>query len=157
MSDVVRDAIAAELAEVTRVARTPDAESGYGVDLVCAEDLTPSLDETPADSVLSLAQDLFHRITTPRGDLPDDPDYGTDVRQYLSAGMAPQDLTVAAGELASECRKDDRVRDVSVTLTAAGSELSVAIAVTPADPALQPFKLIVAVTSGEALLQAIDG
>jgi hypothetical protein len=156
MADIVRDTIAAELAKVQQIVRTPTAATGYGVDLICTDDLTDRLDETDPDTIESLAQDLYHRITTPRGTLPDDPDYGEDVRAYLSQGMTQRDLLSMAGRIASECEKDDRVVKVEVTVIAPDLKtLNITIRVDPELPNLKPFVLIVVVTSGSALLEAI--
>lgn len=156
MTDPVRTFLAAEIAALQRVASIPAAPKGYGVDLVCIEDLDPHLAETRDDTVESLAQDLFHRITTPRGAIVDDPDFGEDVLSYASQAMGPREIASVAGRLASECRKDDRVASVVVDVVQPSvRELNVSIAVTPEDPKLVAFKLIVAVSDGTALLEAI--
>jgi hypothetical protein len=158
VADLVRDAIAADLALLAREVREPEAPFGYGVDLVCVSDLDPRLATTDPTTTQSLAQDLFHRCTTARGTLPDDPDYGEAVQRYLSAGLTQRELISIAGRLASECQKDDRVAagGVNVTLTPDGiSAFTVSITVEPADPDLVAFTLIMAVSNGEALLKAI--
>ena len=154
--DVVRDFIAAELATFTKIASTPTT-TNYGIDLVCVSDLDPKLAETRDDTIESLAQDLFHRVTTERGTIIDDPDFGEDVLSYASRAIEPKDYASIAGRLASECRKDDRVSRVVVEVTQPNGpgSLYVLIDVTPADPRLVTFRLIIPVTDGEALLEAI--
>jgi hypothetical protein len=154
--DETRSLIAAGLTALTRQATTPPAPYGYGRDLKCVTDLTTSLEDTNPKSVESLAQDLFHRVTTERGTIVDDPDFGDDVRDALSGGLTPAALAAIGGRVELECLKDDRVSDVdaSADLTAPG-ELTITIAVTPKDPALQPFEMVLAVTNATALLLEI--
>lgn len=147
--DATRTLIAAGIAALARVATTPVAPYGFGRDLVCVEDLTTTLRETDPTTVESLAQDLFHRITTERGTILDDPDFGTDARDFLSAGATPTVLLAIGGQLSLECLKDDRVNKADVdVVTGASSALNVTLAITPADPALRPFTMIVALTPG---------
>lgn len=153
MSSVL-DQINSEIAVLSQLSSTGDG-SGYGVDLVCVTDLDSRLAETDPASIASLSQDLFHRITTARGSLQDDPDYGFDVRAKLSVGQTPQQIQALQGQLEGECRKDDRVADIRVSVVISGARLdswTITLAVLPQDPALTSFSLIVAVTSGEALL-----
>lgn len=154
MSDVVRDAMAAGLVGIVPLATTP-AATGYGRDLVCIDDLDPRGTETDPNSLAALAQDLYHRLATRRTLLPDDPDYGNDLLELLSRGATQTDLLAMAGAISAEMRKDDRVVDASTTLTVNGDEMIVAIAITPRDPTIALFKLIVSVTDGATLLQEI--
>lgn len=155
MTDPVRDAIAAAIAELPKLATTPST-TRYGIDLVCVDDVDTRLSETSDDKLESLAQDLYHRVTTPRGALIDDPDYGDDVTAYLSGDAQPGDLISIEGRLASECRKDDRVDRIVVTVTAPEpNTLHVELFVTPNDPDITSFTLILAVTNAAALLEAI--
>ncbi len=154
--DVVRDFIAAGLASMTRIATTPTT-TNYGIDLVCIADLDPKLAETRDDALESLAQDLFHRVTTERGVIVDDPDFGEDIASHASRALQSSDLDSIAGRLASECRKDDRVATVRVDVTqpSGPSSLHVEIFVTPQDSRLVSFRLIIPVTDGQAHLEAI--
>ena len=154
--DETRTLIAAGIAELTRVATTPPEPWLFGRDLVCTTDLTPTLEETDPSTTQSLAQDIFHRITTERGSLVDDPDFGEDVRGYLSSATTARELFAIGGRLESEILKDDRVRSVSVEVTGNTSELDITISVTPEDPALASFRMVLVVTSAEALLREIS-
>ena len=155
MTDIVRTLIAAETALLVKLATTPST-STYGIDLVCVEDVDARMSETIDESMQSLAQDLFHRVTTPRGAIVDDPDFGDDVTAYLSGNAQASDLISIEGRLASECLKDDRVDVVEVTVTAPDPKtLNVSIFVTPKDTALGPFTLIIPVTDAGAVLEAI--
>lgn len=148
MADETRTLIAAGIAALERAATTPPAPYGYGRDLVCIDDLTTSADETDPTTIASLAQDLYHRCTTERGSLVDDPDYGDDARGFLNAALTPGELLTIGGRLSLECLKDDRVAQAVVTarLTAPG-ELTITFEITPAIVGLAPFTLILAITA----------
>jgi|GEM_PF-3274178 len=157
MTDIVRQMIAAEIAALTRQSSTPVPPLGYGVDLVCVTDLDPYLTETDPATIESLAQDSFHRITTARLSLIDDPSYGIDIRAALNKPQSPQQIQSWSGQMASELRKDDRIVDVAVSMTfELPSTYRITILITPADPALTTFSLVVSVVDGEALLEAIN-
>jgi hypothetical protein len=157
MSPILAEAIAAGTATLTR-AVTPPTLEGYGVDLVCITDLTLSMAEVDPNSIDGLRQDAFHRITTRRGSLPegDDPDYGFDCRTLLHKGTDARTLVMSAGSVKNELLKDDREDDAEVSLvpTPDGSELRIPITLTPVDPALSPFSMMVVVRDGQALLEA---
>lgn len=156
MSQLVLDAIAASTAELTRLVPVPTGALGYGADLSCVEDLTDDLAEVDPFSPQAIGEALLRRLTTPRGQLPDDPNYGLDIRGYCNRGVPTGELREIAGQIRSEASKDDRIEDVSVTVTVpALNSMSVRINVTPADPSLDPFTLTFAVTSGQLLLEAI--
>jgi hypothetical protein len=156
MSDIVRDAIAASIASLTQIVRTPTPPLNRGVDLVCIDDLDPRMTETDPDSTESIAQDAYHRITTTRGTMPDDEDYGRDVRQYLSGTADNAAILLAQGDLAREIAKDDRVDDVQVNITVDGARsMRVQIVIEPANPALDSFEMVVTVTDGATLLEII--
>jgi phage baseplate assembly protein W len=156
VSDVVRDMIAAELALLELEVRAPEGNLGYGVDVVCRTDVTPRLDELDPFSVAGIGQALLHRLSTPRGKLPDDRDYGRDLQQYLSQPTDAVALRRYAGEISAECAKDDRVADADVTLTMSDAKnMRVQIVVEPRDPELSEFTLILAVTNGQTLLEDI--
>jgi hypothetical protein len=156
MADETRTLIAAGIAELTRVATTPPAPWLYGRDLVCADDLTPTLEETDPTTTASLAQDIYHRITTERGSLVDDPDFGEDVTGYLSTANTARALLSIAGRLEAEILKDDRVSTVVVELDGNTTQLDITIVVTPQDATLVSFRMVLAVTSAAALLLEVS-
>lgn len=161
MSGVVAQLIALTLQLepdiVPKIATTPDTADGYGRDLVCIDDLDPRAKETDPNSLETLAQDLYHRVSTSRGQMPDDPDYGIDLIEFLHRPTTTTELLAMAGVVSGECRKDDRVSDVETTVTfdSKTDSLSVSIDVTPKDPDLAIFKLIIVVIDGATLLQEI--
>lgn len=157
MTTIVHDTIAAELAELTREVSTPAGDLGYGVDLHCVDDLREDMAEVDPFSVLGVGQAIVRRLTTPRGSVPDAPDYGIDLRAYCNRGVPESEIQGLAARVRSEVTKDDRVRAATVTVTANASTgaLTVSIVVTPAIVALASFTLTFAVTSGAVLLESI--
>jgi hypothetical protein len=158
LSDVVRDFISQATALLVPLSSVP-ADPGYGIDLICVTDLDQRLLETAYDSNESLSQDLFHRVTTKRGSLADDLDYGIDLRGMLSSAQLPETLLNLQAAVEQECAKDPRVRDVSCSAVwnAQKQELNVSIAVRPyALTAVNGFQLIMTVTSGSAILESIS-
>ncbi len=88
---------------------------GFGRDLACLQDLSPTMEEIEGDAVLE--QDLVHRIETPRGGLVDDADYGKDAAGLLSEGLMPGELAALPRQFEAEFRKDDRVESVTSETT----------------------------------------
>lgn len=126
---IVREALAQLLAELpTPAAPTAVATEGFGSDLSCVEDLTPDMAELASADVLVVAQAALRRLTTPRGALLDDPDYGLDVQAYVHKAMTPAELRAMAGQIRLELLKDDRIEDAQVTVTPDGaSRFSISI------------------------------
>lgn len=158
MSTIVKDSIAAQIATLTAEVDAPTEPFGYGTDLSCVTDLDPDLAEVDPASTTAIAQALLRRLITPRGSLPDDPDYGYDLRGLLNRGVTANDLRSITSQARNECRKDDRVTDVDIdaTFTLGASQLDVSITVTPADPATDTFSFTFAITDTDAVLEVIS-
>lgn len=156
MADVVRDTIAAELALIERMVPTPAEPLGYGSDISCTDDLDPDMREVEGLEVL--VQALLRRQDCPRGALPDDPSYGISLSEYLNEGTTDADIRALASKIRGELRKDDRVDVVVVTVTpnADGSRLRIREVITPLDPRLGPFAMVLAVTSSSVVLEAME-
>lgn len=157
MNAVVRDAIATSIAGLSREVATPVAPFGYGTDISCARDLEESMPEVSGD--IGLAQAIARRLDCPRGGVPDDGDYGVDLRSYLNRGITVTEQRSIAGAVQSEITKDDRLESARVTVTpsATGDSMRIAVQVVPRDSLLGgPFSLTVAVTDGGALLEEIS-
>jgi hypothetical protein len=157
MTDLMRDAIAADLAALERVQTAPAPPHGYGSDLWCTDDLREDMAEVDGHSTLALAQAVVRRLDCPRGALPDDPDYGIDLRGYCNRGVTADGVRSLAGAIRAEVTKDDRVERASVTVTPSptGTELAITLAVEARDPALGGFTLTLAATSAQVLLEEI--
>jgi hypothetical protein len=155
---IVKDAIAADVATLTRVVDPPVEPFGYGVDLSCVTDLTEALDEVDPNSTIAIAEALIRRLITPRGGLPDDADYGFNLRGHLNRGVTVADLRTLTGQVRSECRKDDRVDDVDVAAvyTLGNAGLRVTISVAPASIDLDSFSFTFSITDTTAVLEVIS-
>ncbi len=101
----------------------------FGRDLFCTTDLDPGMLEV--DGLTCLGQALFRRITTPRGQVIDDPNYGFDVTQFLNDDLAQSDLARIAAGVDAEFLKDERVYRSSTTVTLLLNTLTVSCLVTP--------------------------
>lgn len=64
----------------------------------------------------ALLESLYRRLTTPRGQLITDPDFGLDVRSLLHKGLTAAGLGEIEGRLINELSKDERVSGVDVAL-----------------------------------------
>jgi hypothetical protein len=93
----------------------------------------------------AVAEAILRRWTTSAGQLIDDPNYGFNVMDLVSADLGKKDIAYAQQQLAQECEKDERVRSASVVvaLTAAGL-LTITAKITTA---LGPFQLVAAVSA----------
>lgn len=157
-TDLQLFAIAVEQAKLTRIVGDPlTLEYGSDLDLTSG-DMTPDAAELAADSQMAIVQDVVHRLSETRGRVPDAPDIGEDVLGLLNKGMSSSDFVERAGRISNEVSADDRIDSATttITLTPDGSTFNVSIRIVPIDPAIGPFRLILAVTGGAMLLQAIQ-
>lgn len=121
---------------------------GFGQDLLLGDDVSADMAEVAG--IGCLAQDLIHRIETPRGSVFEDPNYGTDLRDYLSKGIDSRELSGLPGVIAAELQKDDRVQRVTVKINSATrDEINFQTIVLTAQG---PFKFTTSVTQAQALL-----
>jgi hypothetical protein len=87
----------------------------YGSDLWGISDLDASMSEI--SGLPMLGQALCRRISTPRGTLVDDPNYGYDVTAELNDDLAPSDLPRIGSNVDAQFKKDERVFSSSTTVT----------------------------------------
>lgn len=87
----------------------------FGTDILALDDLDPSFALVSGEAMLARA--IARRLTTPRGGLFCDPDYGYDVRALLLDGLTPAKLASAQASIAAEVEKDERVAGATVTFT----------------------------------------
>jgi hypothetical protein len=105
----------------------------YGVDIQTlpnpaaggALDLDPSMTEGTGRALL--AQSLLRRQSTPTGSVVDSPNDCIDLRSWISQGWTQQQMQAAAGGLKAELLKDERVLDVSVSMSYNPSTLTLTI------------------------------
>lgn len=162
MSPTVQAAIDASIAELAAegaIVATPREPFGYGTDISCTSDISPTLELVDPTSTLGIAEAILRRLDCPRGALPDDADYGIDLRSYCNRGVTRAEIDTLAGKIRSEVEKDDRIDRAIVRVTSTTSadveSLTVQIVATPADPNLRAFRLVLAVTSAELLLEEL--
>lgn len=154
---VVLDQIAADAATLTRLVSAPTGNLGYGRDLSCVTDVTDAMDEVDPFSTQGISESIARRLSTPRGALADDPNYGYDLRGFCNRGVTAMQLREVSGAVYAEVKKDDRVNSAIVTVTQPSQRaLSVALRITPEDPALNAFNLVLAVTDGAVLVEALS-
>lgn len=154
MNPIVQDAFAALLAQIPEPVITPDTQLGYGRDLSCVTDCTDAFEETDPASPRGIAEGLARRFITPRGGLGnDDPDYGYDLTGLLHAGLTADNLRTLQSKLIGEGRKDERIERLSIRLSLATGVLSVSCRITPRDPQLEPFSMVLQVTSAKVLIE----
>lgn len=121
--------------------------SALGVDLYCISDLDPA--GRTVSGTEALAQALARRLQTPRGALAaigDDPDYGTDLRDYVGADTGVGAEAEIEAAVRAECLKDERVRDVDVTASIANRVLTVGVRVASTAGSLRFVLAVSAVT-----------
>ena len=122
-------------------------ELGFGSDLSCVYDLTPTMEMVGGNSVEIIQQSLLRRLITPRGSLYDDLDYGLGVSLYLNSSMTVQQRQEIAGVIQGEMMKDDRLESCSVELTESSQYVAeVVVSCVAIDPNLGEFALTFGLT-----------
>lgn len=159
MNDTMQNAINVEIAKLVRTVVAPSGDLGFGSDISCTSDTDARFSEVSGGTVNALGQALYRRLTTFRGTLRDDDDYGliTPLQALVNTPMTPASLARIGDNIALECAKDERVASTSViaTYTAVAKALDITIKVTPRDPKIFPFKFVISVTDAGALLSVI--
>ena len=90
-----------------------------GLDLTCTNDLTPTM--TTSSGRQCLAEAIYRRMTTPRGGLIYDPNYGFDLTAYIEDDITGSDLgTIQAGIL-QQCAQDERIVSAKCAVQFVGS------------------------------------
>lgn len=158
MSDIVKDAIAAEIALIEPIVAHASAPFGYGSDISCAHDVDEGVRELDGFDPLVLAQAIARRLDCPRGALPDDPDYGISLRERVNVETTAADIRAMGGQIRGEVLKDDRVSAlvVKVNPTPTGSSIGIVLEVTPFDARTGSFTLTLSASDAGVLIQAID-
>ena len=115
----------------------------FGSDISCVTDISPDGRVVTGNRVV--AEAIARRLSTPRGRLIDDPNYGFDLGGYIHDDMSSADLASLQNGAGAECLKDERViaADVLATLSAIGL-LTVTVSLTTG---LGPFRLVLSVSA----------
>lgn len=155
-NSTVDAALAREIAAITPIDTPATEPLGYGIDVDCVTDCTDDFATLDSESPRAIVQWLLRVYQTPRGML-DDPDLGCDVRGYCNRGVTVDDLRTLQTRMASEARKDDRIENARVTVTAslASKQLDCLVEIAPANPALTDFSLTFSVTEAGVLLDTL--
>lgn len=155
MSDVVRDAIAAALAEVEREYLPPATSPGYGTDISCVEDLRADVGDV--EGVRVLGESLARLVQTPRGSLADAPDRGIDLRGYLGRGTTLEQLRAIEGAVRAEWRRDDRVDEIDLRLVYDSASKTITGRARVVASSGESFDLVMRLTDSEVLVEAMYG
>lgn len=120
--------------------------SDLGSDLSCIDDLTD--DCAVVTDRVCFIQAIVRRLTTPRGTLIDDPNYGEDVTAWINDDMSPSDIGALQAAVGAECLKDERCLAASaVAVLQKNGVLKLTITLQDADG---PFRLVLAVSDVSA-------
>lgn len=111
-------------------AGTPGTTTTFGSDFAGVDDLDANWSflenspTTPNVESLALAQAIARRLTTPRGGLFYDPNYGTDLRDFIGSSIT---VPTAISLIETECLKDERVETAKATITVLGETWTIKI------------------------------
>lgn len=130
----------------------PVSPTDFGSTLSLTFDLDP-MGQT-VSGLTALAQALIRRITTPRGRLLSDPNYGYDIAGELEDDVTTQQVNAIAANVDAEFLKDQRVFSSVTTVTLqTDGQLDVASQV---QSALGPFSLVFSL-SATGILTIVSG
>ena len=92
----------------------------FGTTISVSFDLSSSIFSLKT-GLACLAQDCLNRLSTDRGSLFYDEDYGLDVRIYLNKRAIQGTPFRASAEIASELKKDPRIESVKASVSFSSS------------------------------------
>lgn len=121
----------------------PLADDDLGTDIALTDDLSPVWGIVSGKTNLAMA--LYRRLTTTRGGLFYDSDYGYNLTDLLNADLSTSDISNARGAIIAECLKDERVQSVAVTMAFNPSTQSLDLDI-EVETAIGPFDLILRAT-----------
>jgi phage baseplate assembly protein W len=114
----------------------------FGTEVSCISDFAADGRTVTGNAVVGEA--IARRLSTPRGRLIDDPNYGFDLTAYVFDDMTARDIAALCAGATAEALKDERVQDAAVQAVLAKGLLTVTVSITTA---LGPFRLVLAVTA----------
>mgnify|MGYP000535348007 CR=1 FL=1 len=156
MSAIVLDAIAADIAAITRLVDPPEGALGYGTDISCTTDIDADGREVDPMSIEAVSQSILRSLDCPQGGIYGDPEYvSLDLRARLNVGVTTADVRGLADEIRSVVTEDDRVSSADVAVALEGATtLLITISVIPEDPTrTEPFRLVIAATESSMLIE----
>lgn len=129
-----------------------------GTDIDCVSDLDPSFGLVSGN--MTLAQAIARRLTTARGSLFYDEDYGTDLNQTINDSAGPVGARGTSGTfrlraaIEAEAMKDERVMSAKAEVSLASSDaFSVRLTLATADG---PLELVMSVSEVTADLLEVS-
>jgi hypothetical protein len=134
-----------------RASRSTAVIDALGVDVDVVTDA--SSDWKLARGRRNFANAIARRLSTPRGGLFYDPDYGLDLREYLNIGVTSVEIANLPGEIALEVKKDPRAQTVAVRMRHYRPQERLTIDIT-IGPGVGPFRLIV--SADEVTVELLD-
>lgn len=156
MNPTYATGFAAKLATLTRIVDVPGNQPlGYGIDLACVSDLTPTMDEVDPMTERAIGEAQARRLQTARGQLVYDQNYGTDVRGMLNRGYTDADLATLDTQIQNELAKDDRITNCEVTIDFTDRETLRVVVISTHALSNQPFALTFWVTDGGVLIEQL--
>lgn len=134
-----------------RIDRNPNIALAavFGKDIFCTTSLRTG---RFASGLKLVAQNAFHRLTTPRGMLrggEDESDYGMDLSGLVGSMQSDSDAAAIPGKIRSELLKDSRILDVE-SQASVSRDPSGAITVTTSihcQTAEGPFELVLGISA----------
>lgn len=124
-----------------------DEQLGSDIEMFANDATTPDLDPyfTLIDGARAVAQAGALRFYTPLGSLPDAPNCGADLRDYLNAAANPV-VRLAVRTLATEqLTRDDRVGAVRVDVTSDTEEQKLLVETNGTTADGESFELVLAI------------
>lgn len=156
MSSIFDDVLSAAVSGFApeTIARAP-SEDPLGYDVSCVDDIDPQAREVEGEEMM--AEAWARRLTTARGSLEDDPDYGLDLLDVLHRKMTTAEIAAIPGQIAGELLKDERTLDVTVKILRFDAEQRLECDL-DGTTAAGPFRRTLVVTPGNvALLVSGEG
>lgn len=114
----------------------------YGTDISDFPDIDPMMPEFAGR--LILLESMYRRLTTPRGSVFYDLNYGYNIRELLGESFGPGDLELIQAEISRECLKDERIvsAQAKCKYKATTGQLLIALTLQDGDG---PFALVLSV------------
>lgn len=114
----------------------------FGTDLAGVADIDPT--GAVVTGTRAVGEAIARRLSTPRGRVIDDPNYGTDLTQFVNDDIGTRTLSELQASAIAEALKDERVLTCRCTATLSRvGVLSVQVSYTTADG---PFALVLSVS-----------
>lgn len=116
----------------------------FGVDIACVTDIGKT--SVLVGGFINLGYALARRLMTPRGGLFYDPDYGTDVREFLNETIDDPQLKAIDAAIKGELEKDPRVLRAKGATTFNYQTMTLISAI-EIETAEGPFDLVLGISS----------